>query len=365
MIMRSIFTAATSNLPGVAAGSHRAARRRTQRIPVVVALAAALVFTGSGMHRAEAVTYAQGSSSGATHPWVVSIRSASGDPLCTGTLIAAQIVMTAAHCIDGVSKPLSVRAGASNSSVAADAYLVHPRYDRNEYVNDIGLVHLSTPIKANYPSLAPVDDRKLFERYGQDLQVLGWGRDERGTTGQRLRWTSQRDISEKGKSVIGGSFDPRAMIAAGRWEQKLKKYSGACSGDSGGPLATKQARPVVVGVVSFGAERCSTRVPTVYTRVANHSAWLLTNMATLKATAPGVVDVTVNAAPGALIVSVSGAGTRKLDLLCTKSGTPSLLALIGEGSSRIAPVSAGRWTCSARAAGSNGAYSPIGEVVVR
>lgn len=319
---------------------------------------------GSTASPSAAVTYGRSAGDGSSHPWVVAIRDPNGALVCTGSLIGRQVVLTAAHCIDGKPKNVLVHSGAA-AGVAVDGYATHPSYDRSAYRNDIGLLHLARPLTAAPAALGPVDDTALMRREGESLRVLGWGRTESGTVQNLLRWATQRDISGKGKDVLGNGFEPDRMIAAGRWDAKLRKYSGACQGDSGGPLTTSGRSPVVVGIVSFGATRCSSNLPTVYTRVAAYRSWIMATMKTLGPTAAGVVDVTVVGGNGTITASVTGAGSRRLELRCEKPGTTPVVAVLAEGASRLAPVPAGTWRCSARPAYTDNTFSPIGPVVVR
>lgn len=312
---------------------------------------------------AAGVTYPRGSGDGGAQPWVVALRTPSGELVCSGTLVAARVVLTAAHCIDGVAKNILVHSGRS-TPVAVDGYATHPSYDRAGHRHDIGLLHLAGGVDARPATLVSSDDRLTLERHGENLVVYGWGVSEAGTVDGKLRWAVQRDISGKGAAVLGPGFDKARMIAAGRWEARLRKYSGACRGDSGGPLVTPTARPAVVGVVSFGARRCSSNLPTVYTRVSAYREWIATTMRTLTSATSGVVDVTVVGARGAIVATVTGAGTGRLELRCERLGDAPLLAVIGEGTSQLSPVRSGRWQCAARPAATAGAFTTIGSVLV-
>ena len=60
---------------------------------------------------------------------------------------------------------------------------------------------------------------------------------------------------------------------------KISNFSGrdTCSGDSGGPLLVKSDRhspTFLLGVVSFGINKCGTGVPGVYTNVQSFMPWI-------------------------------------------------------------------------------------------
>lgn len=55
---------------------------------------------------------------------------------------------------------------------------------------------------------------------------------------------------------------------------KVINGAGPCSGDSGGPLVLADGPHTVVGVSSFGSEKCGSGVPAVFTRVTSFLNWI-------------------------------------------------------------------------------------------
>lgn len=355
----------------------------TAVIALVSALTSALLAALLPVSPAAAVTYARGELKGSDRPWVVTIWSAPAGSAptqqCSGSLIGSEWVLTAAHCIDGVPKPLQVRFGgttASNGTTRAiDSYLTHPQYQRGTFGNDIGILHLAERIPNTSSGrttvrLAPADDEALMGDEGENLLLYGWGRDELGRTDGKLRWASQRDISGKGRAVLGKGFDPATMIAAGRYEASKRVYSGACRGDSGGPLVTSTTAPVLVGIVSFGAVNCSTRMPTVYTRVSPYLSWINAAKETLlkrsvaSETPALVVDVTVVGVRRGIEVSVTGLPTdSRIELRCSRAGM-DVTVVVDNGQARLGNVQPGKYLCTGRPAGTQVAWTPIGPVTV-
>jgi len=84
-----------------------------------------------------------------TWAWAVSI-SISGTSLCGGAVLSSSWVITAAHCMAGISaSQVTVYAGSnirySGQSRVAARVIVHPNYVSTTHVNDIALIQLSTP----------------------------------------------------------------------------------------------------------------------------------------------------------------------------------------------------------------------------
>jgi trypsin len=108
-------------------------------------------------------------------PYVVSLQD-NGRHFCTGSLIDAKTVLTAAHCVEGIDPSTdTVRAGSlvsillphlrtqyrrtgliqsqSKSKggrvVGVASAIGHPAFDDTEISNDVGIVKLSTPLSVD------------------------------------------------------------------------------------------------------------------------------------------------------------------------------------------------------------------------
>lgn len=229
--------------------------------------------------QAEAVTYGEEIVDASTSkPWVASIWFAyEGDEymsfICSGSLIRNDIVLTAAHCVEEPGEyAVQLRADTLNEDwlfIYSAAEWSSPRYDKRKLQNDIGLIQLDTPVEdfspikvAGKKSLKKVDSLKRFKLYG-------WGEDQNGEEADFLRFANLNSQTAAAKRAYSSKwFNEKTTIAAGRYFKNEKVYSGACNGDSGSPLTARiGGEEVLVGITSYGAESCRSKVPSVFTKV--------------------------------------------------------------------------------------------------
>ena len=232
-----------------------------------------------GINQTAAVTFGQEETDASNKfPWAVPILYYERDALkpsglCTGTLIRADVVLTAAHCVpaDGY---FEVKYGLTSLTEVGKSYTVkatwvHPRYSASKFgVNDVALLKLKEEIPG--AATLPLKSKKVIKsaEVSKDLQIMGWGEDQNGEVATYLRSAKLTNQSSFLSRLLGKKFNKSTWIAAGKYNSIEKVYAGGCSGDSGGPLiGLHKGNYVQVGITSFGAVNCETEVPTIFMKV--------------------------------------------------------------------------------------------------
>ena len=207
--------------------------------------------------------------------YTVRIESPRG--MCSGTIIAADLVLTAAHCVATGSSSFRVvaldRAFKTRvipvAAVAVHNTFVPGRTPRTQPGVDMAILRLAGRLPAD---MHPV-------RFGSidgvsDLSVAGFGvSSEGGRRGARvLRQTSLRGFGFQRQN------GPH-VVAVGRSGHGVSVGRGACVGDSGGPVfAGQNGSTRLVGIVSWASglpgepRYCGGLTAAV--PVAEHAAWI-------------------------------------------------------------------------------------------
>ncbi|MFC4492561.1 serine protease [Streptomyces ovatisporus] len=200
-------------------------------------------------------------------PWMVRLSMG-----CGGALFEKDVVLTAAHCVDGSGDNTSITAtggvvdleDSNKVEVKSTKVLQAPGY--NGTGKDWALIKLEKPI--DQPTLPIAEDPALNEG---DLTVAGWGADkEGGEQQQKLLKVTVPFIDDATCKKAYGELVEGEELCAGVDEGGLD----SCQGDSGGPLFRKDEAGefVQVGIVSWGEGCARPGKPGVYTEVTNFAA---------------------------------------------------------------------------------------------
>jgi len=176
------------------------------------------------------------------YSYAVSLQDGIGH-FCGGTLIATDVVLTAAHCQGGNYDVVVNRYDLNSNdgeTISIDYEVPHPKYNDKTTDNDFNLVFLSRPTKENV-ALMNINDDSNTPRVGSEVIVMGWGDTISDDYTQKLadkllevsvNAISNKDCDDSKGSIGGGSTSYKNLISD---NMLCAQDSGedACQGDSG------------------------------------------------------------------------------------------------------------------------------------
>ncbi|MBT2405637.1 MULTISPECIES: serine protease [unclassified Streptomyces] len=228
-----------------------------------------------------AVSLQPTSAGASTAPVVGGTRAAQGEfPFmvrlsmgCGGALYTQQIVLTAAHCVDGSGNNTTITATAgvvdlrSSSAIKVKSTKVLQAPGYNGKGKDWALIKLAKPV--NLPTLK-IADTKAYDN--GTFTVAGWGATREGGGQQRyLMKATVPFVSDAScQTSYGSDLVPSEEICAGLPEGGVD----TCQGDSGGPMFRRDSANawIQVGIVSWGEGCARPNYPGVYTEVSTFAA---------------------------------------------------------------------------------------------
>lgn len=247
--------------------------------------------------------------------------------LCSGSLISATAIVSAAHCFAGVSPGAvqgwigvtSIPDRDKGSKLAISAVTVHPGYDTATSANDIAIIQLSAPADiagaARVISLPITQDPASWPQPGTAAGISGWGAVKNdGPPSDALRGASVQVLGSPTDPCgqYGSTFSAANSICAGVPGGGID----TCQGDSGGSLViVVNGASILAGLTSNGGECASAQLPGVYTRLTTYLPWVR-SMTEVPVAVPGTpTGLAVTSAGGKTNVSwlppadVGGAST--------------------------------------------------------
>jgi hypothetical protein len=178
--------------------------------------------------------------------------------LCTGTLLARDLVLTGGHCVAPAATYRVLTPGMTPPGLPVKRIAIHPRYSPKDYASgrvtaDMALIKLEQPLPAEFAPV-PLAPTRIVSP-GDRFTVAGYGATAYGgDTG--IGTPRVAALVATGKP---GNLQIRLVDPATR---ETHAGLGACTGDSGGPAFVQEHNAyAVIGVVSWttggpGAEGC-------------------------------------------------------------------------------------------------------------
>jgi len=271
------------------------------------------------------------------YPYMVSLRFGS-EHVCGGTLVAPDVVLTAAHCsnlfdvaevgrynLSDLYEPYLHGSGVHPEVHIVEKTVLHPGFAVKQSVEgntnfdmDFALVKIYGESSAAIRPVRLNSNPNALLMDGDSLSVLGWGAEgdetssEKGKGKQKLLQQAQleyvpNEACEHAKGILKSSFDEAVNHAGnsnpqGTYDDQIgpqmmcaesSKGRSVCQGDNGGPLIMDGgmgSADVQVGIASFGFGCTGSNGPSVYSRISDQYEWIRNTICELSSSAPAYLE---------------------------------------------------------------------------
>jgi trypsin len=222
-------------------------------------------------------------------PWLAEVIDVRGRAAvqCTGSVVAPRLILTAGHCVENLHTGVpyeasgfrvltfgSAATGGEREISTVSGVIAYEGFKRRVDTGDAALLALSAPVHAPALALATSADAGELQA-GRTATIVGWGK-------TRFAQREPTEVLHSAATVLQasawcGRTAPPFLVIGELCALDTPSYStGGCNGDSGGPLlvTTPNGEQLQIGIAVHVYGRCSTRRPTVFTRVDTIATWL-------------------------------------------------------------------------------------------
>ncbi|XP_075152159.1 lectizyme-like [Haematobia irritans] len=221
-------------------------------------------------------------------PYIVSFQQ-NGVHYCAGSILNANWILTAAHCLSSSTQAMSTTLVAGSNNVGTnnnvgttqtrsiDYFVVNDLYLGGTSPYDIGLVYTKTVFQWSDAVAAITLPSSGVVPTG-NANLYGWGSVSTTTTASYptvLQVATVPIISlDTCESALGTDVHTTNLCTG-----PLTGGVGICTSDSGGPLVQQVNNVnVLIGIVSWGKLPCGqSNSPSVYVQVSSFISWIAQN----------------------------------------------------------------------------------------
>jgi hypothetical protein len=197
------------------------------------------------------------------HVVMVLSRSGRQAGFCSGVVLTRTIILTAAHCVANVSDTRVYLPGQpllplSRIAKHPDFHADAPR-TRSRSI-DLALVEIIEPLPAEFAA-PPFAGAQRYE-VGTAFEIAGFG-------------VSREDDAKTSGTLRLGQITLRAPLSSVLlWLEDPEHETGACTGDSGGPVFTEggQLAAIIAFAEGLGSRQCGRLTQAVL--IAPHLGWI-------------------------------------------------------------------------------------------
>lgn len=218
---------------------------------------------------------------------------------CSGSVVAPDIILSAAHCFDSNFCGMVIIGWHNVSSdddddaelYDAEDVVIHPLYNDFTYAFDVAIIKINgttmvEPVRIN-------DDPNVLVT-GETLTLVGNG-DTNNVTFPDPEIIQEIELMYVDNEICNDVWAPHLTISPDMMCTNVGPFLTPCYGDSGGPLlrmGKNSIETVQVGITSHGDAGCTGEHSAVYHRLSYTFEWTRAIICVLSSDPPAYLDCT-------------------------------------------------------------------------